>query len=241
MKDGIQAIIISCGDPQFERCLKSVQNQSVPFARIDVIKDVIPEAKAQMVSYDFLEYQWAFYIGGDFILYKDANEIALEYIKKNPGNHEYNFGLWDKFMRRQICCCTVFESEMHKNARYNDELFNDVRACEDMASRYRYKRVVPSKQGIIVGTHFDKPDAFQVFRRFYSRGVKFSTHPKGPYRFLVRQLNILMRNTNKKHLYRLAIAAYNYGFRKRYYPSSHNITLDKELYEKFKREHPEWK
>ena len=42
----LEALIMSICDPQVERCVESVKNQTVPFSNIVHMKDVIPESES---------------------------------------------------------------------------------------------------------------------------------------------------------------------------------------------------
>ena len=81
----------------------------------------------------------------------------------------------------------------------------------------------------MIGTHFSDPDEFQVFRRFYSMGVKHGRGGNG------RRLAQMYEETKNKS-YTLASSALLFGTRERYYPTSHSIDFDKRMFDKFKGE-----
>ena len=87
---------------------------------------------------------------------------------------------------------------------------------------------------VIVGTHFDSPTDFQVFSRFYSRGVKYAIgHPSGPYSDILNVLNNKYASTNNKQ-YIIAKEAFEFGRKTGNYPTSHDILFDKKLYAEWK-------
>jgi len=224
----IGALIISAEEPQLERCLHSVYNQTVPFSNIVHMNNVIPESKAFNKGLAASTDDWIMKINGDMILYDNAVEIALSNMEENEDIFLYSYGLFDAFLQAPICECGVFLKSAFLRVRYPNMLTDDVYSQRKLR-RQGFVRRTPYRDGIMVGTHCADPDEFQVFRRFYSNGVK---HGK---RFMGRLLQKLYKHT-KDPLYDLAFKALMFGMTKRDYPTSHNLNFDKIMFDKFKKE-----
>lgn len=221
----IEALIISCQEPQLERCLQSVRNQTVPFSNIVHIDNVVPESEAFNKGMKMIIGEWTMKVNGDFILYPNAVEMALGYISNDDASI-YNFGLYDTFLKTPIACCNVQKSDLFEKVRYPNMLTNDSWSGRKLL-RMGFKLRDLFLEGIVIGTHFEDPDEFQIFRRFYTRGTKSGV---GIWK---NQLTKLYNDT-KDSKYEFAIKALKFGSEKRHYPTSHNIDFDREMFEKFR-------
>lgn len=230
LKPGIECVVKSVDEPQLERGLKAVYGQTIPFARVTHINNVSPEVKAHNMALEALVHEWSLWVDGDVILYKNAHELVIEAMKNYGAFTEYGFGLFDSFLQRVICCCPVRNTQFHSEFRYKDVLSNDTECAERMETQgWTYCRLW--KKGVVVGTHFDNPSSFQVFRRFYGRGTKaIGKHkPIGRYR---RELRQLFNETGDVR-YRLALEAFNYALEKNDYPTSKDVDFERKVYETF--------
>jgi hypothetical protein len=233
MKPGLEAVIISVNEPQLTRCLESVNKQNIPFQKISHYNGIVPEYEAHNIAVKNLEYEWAMFIGGDFILDVNASQLWDRYFqdyKREDNISEFNFGLRDPFIQKVICCCTVARSEAFQRYPFENSLANDTINGSKM-KRDGWERIKLFRQKVTVGTHFEDPDEFQVFRRFYARGVKAG---------LIKKKEVLNRYCTRFHrlkektgdvLYETAIRAMEIGYRKKLYPSSHDIRFERQLFE----------
>jgi hypothetical protein len=246
----VQPYIISCNEPQLERCITSVRRQSVPFTNIIHINDIVPESVAYNKARKLWVGEWTLGIGGDFILYKDAHAQILDLLGdleaglfKNRfySDLSYNkigqieFGLEDSFLQTVICCCILRRSTLFSRFKYTDGVFND-REAADYCEKQGYTRLKLWKdESFVLGTHFDEPTIDQVFIRFYIRGSKFGSKNQsfGKSRLLT-YLRALHTQT-KDVRYTEAIRAVNIGFDERDYTYSHNHKKDQEILEKWAR------
>jgi glycosyltransferase involved in cell wall biosynthesis len=229
----IEAMIISIDEPQLERNVAALNAQTVPFSKIIHINNVVPEYKAFNRGLELLSGDWVMKVDGDFILKPDTVETALKYI--NQGNHDgrifaYHFGLIDTFLDVKMGFCSVFKTMVYRSVPYKDKFSDDIDAIQIL----RKKGWIDIKlldDGVIVGTHFDKPDEFQVFVRFYLRGRRYKSNDS-----TIRKLGKLLHRTGDP-LYSVALKAIEFGKENRDYPGSHNLDFNRKMYEKFRREY----
>lgn len=224
----IGALIVSAGEPQLERCLQAVYNQTVPFAHVVHIDNISPEHIAFNQGIKESVDEWIMKIDGDMILYSNAVEVALFHMVEEPDIFMYSYGLFDEFLQSPICGCGVFSKVAFQLVRYPNMLNDDEYSAKKLR-RDGWIRKTPIREGVTIGTHFSEPDEFQVFRRFYATGVKHGRGGTG------RRLVQLYEDTGND-LYKLASGALLFGTKERYYPTSHNIHFDREMYNKFKGE-----
>lgn len=225
----IGALIVSAGEPQLERCLHAVNNQTIPFSHIVHINNIVPESVAFNTGIEASTDEWIMKIDGDMILYSNAVEIALFNMSSENNIYAYSYGLFDEFLQTPICGCNVLSRSAFQLVKYQNVLANDIYTGRKLR-RLGFIRKALDKQGILIGTHCPNPDEFQIFRRFYSNGVK---HGK---RFFGRHLHRLYQETGNI-LYKFAFESLMFGTVERSYPTSHNLDFDRQMFEKFKEEH----
>jgi len=224
----IDAMLISTDEPQLDRCLKSIQMQTVPFANFIHVNNVVPECDAFNKGLEQVTSDWFMHIAGDFVLYNEAVRIASSYIEPRESRKlcAFHFGLHDTFLDCTIGFCSVLRASVYKPLRYGDKLSNDRNANYDLRKLgWRLKKQLY----IILGTHFDSPDEFQIFRRFYTQWIKYPNNA-----YLKNRLTELREKTENP-LYSLALKAGQFADQKRIYPGSHNLDFDRQLFEEFKR------
>jgi hypothetical protein len=218
-------VIISADEPQLERCLASVHKQ---FDLVVHVNNVSPECDAFNQAVEQVQTKWMAKIDGDFILYDNAREVIEGNMhKRNSNIYTYTFGLFDAFFRSPILGCAVSRADLLRKFKYADVLHND-RVTGRAIEADGWSRRVPGKRGIIIGTHCDDPDLFQVFRRCYTLGCKYAK------RYFWTDLHRLWKETGDPR-YELGIRAMEYGATRRHYPTSHNINFDRTVYEEFRR------
>lgn len=223
----MEALIISCQEPQLKRCVESVKNQLQPFRNIIHIDNITPEHEAFKMGLDRLKSEWAMIVNGDMVLYPSASGIATEqiFIKDRSMIGEFQYGLYDPFVRRTINACSVYRVGPLKEEGRNDSLMNDFIASRNIAKKgWQRLNFFNGMNKIVIGTHFEDPTEFQIFTRFFIRGIKGDTWTE-------KYLHKLYDRT-KEEKYSLAIKSLEFGKGKNY-PGSHNINFDKEMYEVF--------
>lgn len=225
----IEALVFSVGEPQLERCLESVKNQILPFSGVVHINDVSPESEAFNQGFKQITEEWVMKIDGDVILNENAVSAITSIIKEGDFERvgQYQFGLYDTFVHQIIEACCVYRVEALRSVEWRDSLDND-RAAKVRIERNGWvvRSSIRGENGFVVGTHFDEPNEFQIFRRFFVRGVR------GNYGVL-RLMKRLYEKTKDQN-FALAIKAIEYGFANPNYPGSHNINFDRKAYERFK-------
>ncbi len=235
MKPGIECILKSCGEPQVERALWAINSQNKPFERVTHIQGISPEYLAHNKALEGLEYEWALWVDGDTIIDSDAHKKCLRWMDKLRDKHfnEFGFGLRDVFLREDICCCALRKSDLVQRFPLKNILANDTEVARKRMKPvgWNYSRL--SRQGVTIGTHMDQPSDFQVFHRFYSRGVKAGwNHNETNYRRHLIKLQKLLKET-RNHQYQIGIDALNLGWDKQDCPSSHDREFERGVYDRY--------
>jgi len=227
----IEAMVISAGQPQLDRCLASVQNQTVPFDSVVHIENVVPNSKAFNRGISESTSDWIFHIGGDFVLFPNAVEIATKYV--NQENNDilcgYFFGLKDTFLQCDLGWAGVYRRSAWKDEPLRDTKWDDRGIPNRLRSKgWRFKKLL--HKGLFLATHFDNPTAFQVFGRFYFHGCKF--HDNSSVRNMMTDL--FMRTGLP--LYAIGLKAIDFAKTHNTYPGSPNMDYNKKMYGEFKEE-----
>jgi len=228
----LDAMVLSVGEPQLDRCLEAVRNQKIPFKNIIHMESVVPESEANNRGLQLVKSEWVAKIDGDIILSNNATETMITHMGKYNGDKisSYHFALYDPFIRWIIGATSVFRTELFKAEIQPDKLGGSGggRIVDRLARRgWKAKKFI--KEGVVVGVHFDKPDEFQVFRRYYCDGVRANDNS-----FNIRRMTELYEETHNP-LYSLAIEAIRFAKAKnRSYVGSRNIDFDRKLFEEFK-------
>lgn len=219
----IEALIISCCEPQLERCINSINKQTIKFSNITHIENIIPEHLAFNTGIEKIKDDWFMKIDGDMVLYENALEIVISYLKNNTENvFMFSFGLFDEFLQENTMGCNIYNTKLIQNIKYENLLVNDRIAVKKLS---KLNHIRHKKNKVIIGTHCSEPDDFQVFRRFYTVSVKYG-------KVFVIKLNELYQKT-KNPLYQVAIDASYLGRKSKYYPTSHNLEFDKILFNEY--------
>lgn len=226
----VGALIISAGEPQLNRCLTAIEEQTVPFVHIVHVKDVVPEYAAFNSGMAQVEDTWVIKIDGDFVLYNNAVEIVVQYLENNNDDRICccAFGLYDSFLDCIIGYCCAFRTSVYKQYPFEDKLSNDTKA-----SYFLRKRgwIIHKNLGIVLGTHFDNPDEFQVFRRFYVQAIKYSDNS-----FVQNKMWNFFKKTEDP-IYLIGLGAIDFAKKKNTYIGSHNLHYDAELFNEYKKEY----
>ena len=101
--------------------------------------------------------------------------------------------------------------------------------CNDLYFDKKLRRLgyALRRTRVVIGTHMQDPDDFQIFRRFYCVGVKY-----GRGRGVYSCLNAMFNKTQDDK-YQFAMKALDFGAKETRYPGSHNIIFDRTKYEEF--------
>ena len=223
----IEAMITSVNEPQLDRCLKSVNNQTIPFSNIVHINGVVPIANAFNQGVERVTDEWFMFIGGDFILYPNAVGVAMKYVDRDFHDEicGYCFGIKDTFLECNTGFCSVYRTSTFKSEIFRDTIFED----RQMPWRLRSKGWRFRKPRDIIATHFDNPNEFQVFSRFYFHGNKFNDDNS----YVRKRMNELLLSTGNP-LYRIGINALDFAKMKHIYPGSPNLDFNRKMYGEFK-------
>lgn len=223
----IEALLTSVDEPQLDRCLRSINEQTVPFSNIVHINNVFPYSKAYNRGLSQVKDKWFMTIGGDFILDPDAVEKVTKGIEEDGDvktvGHLY--GIYDTFLHMDWNGVGTFRTDVAKSIPFRDRL-----DCERILGKKlnRMGWILRRGEGNLA-THFDSPDEFQVFRRFYVYGLKYNGNVVSD---IGANLDKLFEKTGNP-LYKVAIKAIAFSGKKRTYPGSHNINFDRKTYEEF--------
>jgi hypothetical protein len=134
----------------------------------------------------------------------------------------YGFPLVDLFLQKPIYGAGVTKTEMLRKYRLPNMLSNDFWHGKKLR-KLGFKR---KKTEDIIGTHFDNPSEFQVFKRFFVAGIKYDQ--KFYWDILYWQ-----HVKTQDPLYMLAMKAIQFGMKKKHYPFSHNLNYDREMFDEF--------
>ena len=200
-KPGIECVVIAVDEPQLDRCLHAVHAQDRPFDRVRLVNNVAPVARAYNQAMADIEYARVMLVGGDMILYPHAARYALNLTMEEDGVYAWGFGLWDPFIQKTICCTRVYPGAVPSRYPYRDVLRCDLAAMA-AAKRDGLREVLMLQ--VALGTHFEDPDAAQVFRRFYVRGQK----PRAEH---YRRLLLKMKKKTGDRRYDIALDALSRG------------------------------
>jgi hypothetical protein len=225
----IEALVISAGEPQIPRCLEAIRKQGDLISRTIHIDNVVPEYKAFNQGISEVSGEWFIKIDGDTILYEDAMKKIIDCLNSYnfPKLGVLSFGLWDSFLGCIIGFTHLFKSSVVKNMVAVDSIINDRKFINKIRSMgYRSRKILQT----IIGTHFDDPDEFQVFRRFYIMAKKYPDN-----NFVIKIMSKLLIEKGDP-LYSVGLKAIEFSRKKNYYPGSHNLKFDREMYDEFKKE-----
>jgi glycosyltransferase involved in cell wall biosynthesis len=223
----IDAIVCSVDDPQLTRCLEAVRGQTVPFTKVIHQNNVCPYPMAVNKGIAQSSGDWLMLVDGDMILDKTAVERILQYMKDNLGENilGYYVALYDTFLNCPIGYFPTLRGELYRKLTFANSMTHDSRMVN--ALRKKRWRTVKTME-IRVGTHFDSPDEFQVFKRFYVHGIRY---PCGyPRRNIIRKLE-----SGGTALHQVGIEAIRFADKKKVYPGGRNIEFDKENYQEWLR------
>lgn len=225
--DMVEALLLSVDEPQLKRSLESISNQTVPFTNLVHINGIFPQSVAYNRGVSLIKDEWFMFIGGDMCLYPNAVAHGIIKIGEN-GNDKvcgHIFKVYDTFIQANLGV-GFYRTEVLRSFKIRDRLCNDRK----LGTELKQNGWIEKKHGEALGTHFDKPDEFQVFRRFFILALKFT----GRFIETTRsQLLELEKNTGDL-LYGLGVKAIDFGMVNRNYPGSHNINFDRKMFEEFK-------
>jgi hypothetical protein len=136
----------------------------------------------------------------------------------------FSFPVYDDFFDGPIYGCKVYKTELLRKVHHDNHITND----QHVEKRLRNKGFKGMKIGTVIATHAENPDEFQIFRRFFIYGVKYG---KG-YRTWSHTKKML--NSTGDQRYAFAMKALEFGMQKSYYPGSHNIDFDREMFNEFR-------
>lgn len=229
----IPLFLTSVDEPQLPRAIKSTKNQNCgTFNPVFHRNNVAPQSQAMNeLNEEAREYNingWALWLSGDMILYNSAIERIISYLTDidppNENTVEYTFGLRDTFLEENICGCPLRKMDVYSKTIRKNVMRNDFYVRRELEKQgYEYKR--PCKEAYTIGTHFDSPDNFQIFRRFKARGVKARKNPKERDKYLGKLKKLALKNCSDIR-YKYAVSAFEYGYKRASTVGAHDITID---------------
>ncbi len=224
----VEAFLISMNDPQLERCLESIKNQTVPFSKVTHINGVSPMCDAWNKGWEMITEDWVLLLNGDEIIYPDGLETALNYMKKRmyDGIAAYCLGWYNPFLEVVDNQFSIVRSSVYKKIKAVDSIvFDRIISKEVRRQGWRYKK----RLSLICGTHFEDPTEYQVFTRFSRLPQKYSQSDVNENK---ERLSNLFDKTGND-LYAVALDAIEYGIQKKNYPGSYRIEFDDKAFEEF--------
>lgn len=223
----IEALLLSVDEPQLNRCLKSMNEQTIPFSNIVHINNVVPQSEAYNRGLSLLRDDWFVLTAGDVCLYPDAVNQCVQALETTSNDKivGHSFLLYDSFLELNWGGISIFRRDVYQTMPIMNRLSNDRSLGRKLDSRgWMGKRHL-----ITIGVHFDSPDEYQVFRRFYVVGLKYNGKAITD---MGTNLNKILERTGNS-LYKTALKAMEFASEKRTYPGSHNVEFEKKMYEEF--------
>lgn len=199
MKVGLA--IFRCGEPQCTPLLYDVE-QMKQFHCVHIADNISPfhVAVNTTVKKCFDDgCEWVVMLDGDMELLPDRFWPAFhDAIKRPDCKGKIFFKLWDPYIQKNIGHMKVTNKAwMDAAGWYTDNVVCD-RIAEGIARTKDMKRL---NVDIVTGVHFENPTQFQIFRRFFVRGIK------------VAQGYNDMVGDYTKIISGLALEAYNFGLK----------------------------
>jgi len=227
----IEVLVISIDEPQVGSCLESIKKQTIPFGNIVHINNdvTITYTGAYNRGISLLKGDWFLNLNGDICLYPDAVEKCIKALEgcndDKVAGHLFEF--YDTFLEIRQSGMGLFKTDIMKSTPMRERLCGDMQQGRDLFKKgWGFKR-----QQSILGIHFNYPDEFQVFRRFYVSGLKYNHTALAE---IGANLDRLFAKTDNP-LYQVAMKAMSFaGIKNGLYPGSHNINFDRKMYEEFK-------
>lgn len=230
----IDCIVQSFNEPQLDRCLKSLREQTYPYYRIINVNGVIGTYNAFKRWVMMIQTEWFTATGGDLVYYKDALENLIKFKDAHPSDLCCNYCLtcWDPFMELKTGYLCLARTSAFQEATALDEIQDILVFDRNIARRMREKGYfVRKNMKVIAGTHFEDPDEFQVFHRFFILATK-----DGRWGYeLNRNIMTRLYERDKKPLQLLAIEALDFGDEKGPYGRSIDNNYNLQMYEEFKK------
>ena len=226
----IEVLVTSVNEPQLEACFESLRNQTYPFTNIIHINNVVPMNEAYNQGIKRATGDLLFLINGDMSLYNYAVEKSVSIVHKtnNPKMCCYLFGIYDVFLCQNMGQIPVVSTQIYRNFSYRNRLMCD----RDIGSNIRKSGyLIGHFNKITLGNHFNNPDEFQVFKRFYVSGNKYLSNFQTSLKIILLEL---FEKTNNP-LYMVGIKAIEFSVNHREYPGSNNLDFDRKMYLEFKK------
>ncbi len=225
----VEGLLLSYKDPQLGKCLEAIKNQTIQFSKLTHIAEVSPMHRAWNKAWESITEEWVGWLDGDVILYPNAVETLKNYAK--PAMNEricsWSLGLYDPFLKMTDNFFCLIRSSVYRNY----QAMNKASWDRYMGSWVKKGGWETRKdQSIIVGTHFEDPNDFQVFVRFFRLPQKY----KNQVSWMKSHLNKLLDNSGN-HLYRVALNAIIFGAKKMNYPGSYCAEFDQEMFAEFNK------
>lgn len=227
----VDVVVTSMNEPQLDRCLEALRNQTYPFYRIININGVIPFSDAYNRILDSVKTEWYVPTAGDVIYDKNALEQVMWFKDRKPGDKccSYCMYTWDPFLEIKCGFMCLQRTSAFVPHRASNNYNLDRKTMRNIRSQGWFLR----KYDRIVGTHFLDPDEYQVFHRFM---ILAGRDGMGSYNSC-KEICTRLYERDHNPLHALALDALEFGLQKGNYPDSINDNYNRKMYEEFK----EWK
>lgn len=221
----VEAFLSSMNDPQLDRCLESIEKQTVPFSKLTHISGISPASETWNKGWESVTDEWVAILDGDMILYPDALENSLNYMKTrmDPGVCLYCFSLYDPFIEVVDNMFCIARSSVYKNIKAPNKLsFDRYVGAKVKKLGWRYLKHL----SLIVGTHFENPTEYQIFTRFSRIHKKYHMRHV---RWAEKRLRDLLDRT-KDPFYHVALDSMKCTAE---YFGSYNVEFDNKRFDEF--------
>jgi len=181
LQDKLTVFVITVGNPNFEDCLKALQNQTCKF-KLEIIKNVYPISVAFQRMIDNCKTEYYIQVDEDMILFPYAIEkMYLTIENGNPFNYKscdsefisrkklnfVSFALKDPHLDMYISGIKIYRHSIFKQYPYDLKLFS----CEfEQLQRVNMKHggvlILELNEQNCMGLHSPKWNEYFIFQRY---------------------------------------------------------------------------
>jgi glycosyltransferase involved in cell wall biosynthesis len=135
---------MTCGEETEKECLEAFRTGVRAYpdkVTFQEVRNITPASVALNKMFDLCKTKYLVPLDADMILYLGFMERITSAIDKHPsGWHSLLFPLWDTLTARKIMALKVFDMDIIKNFRYQDDPCPDIKHYKDL-DRAGYKAV----------------------------------------------------------------------------------------------------
>lgn len=168
-KPTIGVIIVTCGEPQFEACWYSVNNQSLKPNTIDIVRDVHPMSAAFNEVLRLFRCDYSVKVDADMVLDPHALETLYDDINSSEDNvFGIGYCLRDPYYGR-IGHIKIYKSSVLRSRKVDNECGYDrvlVKELNKEGYLMRYRAET-------LGVHLQNPTPEELFKRALGSARRF--------------------------------------------------------------------